>query len=212
MTGVASAGPSPEQGGGPALAASRGSDTMVLPMGTLRLVVAEDNLLVREGLLSLLSTAGDIDVVGVCSSLPELLDAVDDHLPDVVTTDIRMPPDHSDEGIRAAAEIRERHPGMGVLVLSQFVDPAYALGLLEQGVSRRGYLLKDHLDDGDRLIEAILAVAAGGSFIDDEVVDALVRGRSRVADNPLEALSQREMEVLADLLLKTFPTSSQSTN
>ncbi|MEM9562129.1 MAG: response regulator transcription factor [Actinomycetota bacterium] len=166
---------------------------------TIRLVVAEDNLLVREGLLSLLSTADELEVLATCESLDELLLAVDEHGPDVVMTDIRMPPDHSDEGIRAALEVRRRHPEMGVLVLSQFVDPAYALALLEDGVSRRGYLLKDHVDDGDRLIDAIRSVAAGGSFIDDDVVDALVRGRSRTADNPLATLSDREMEVLAEI-------------
>ncbi len=168
-------------------------------MNKIRLVVAEDNLLVREGLLSLLGTTEEIEVLATCASLDELLAAVAAHQPDVVMTDIRMPPDHSDEGIRAATEFRRSHAGMGVLVLSQFVDPAYALALLEDGVSRRGYLLKDHVDDGDRLIEAIRAVAGGGSFIDDDVVDALVRGRSRVADNPLAMLSERELEVLAEI-------------
>lgn len=168
-------------------------------MNKIRLVVAEDNLLVREGLLSLLSTTEEIEVLATCASLDELLAAVAAHQPDVVMTDIRMPPDHSDEGIRAATEFRGSNPDMGVLVLSQFVDPAYALALLEDGVSRRGYLLKDHVDDGDRLIEAIRAVAGGGSFIDDEVVDALVRGRSRVEDNPLAMLSERELEVLAEI-------------
>jgi DNA-binding NarL/FixJ family response regulator len=161
--------------------------------------VAEDNLLVREGLLSLLSTAEEIEVLATCESLDDLLVAVEFHQPDVVMTDIRMPPDHSDEGIQAALTIRRQNDKIGVLVLSQFVDPAYAMALLEDGVSRRGYLLKDHVDDGDRLIEAIRAVAGGGSFIDDDVVDALVRGRSRTADNPLAQLSDREMEVLAEI-------------
>ncbi|MEM7322641.1 MAG: response regulator transcription factor [Actinomycetota bacterium] len=168
-------------------------------MSTIRLVVAEDNLLVREGLLSLLSTEDDLEILATCATLDELLTAVAEHQPDLVLTDIRMPPDHSDEGIRAALEIRASNPDTAVLVLSQFVDPAYALALLEDGVSRRGYLLKDHVDDGDRLIDAIRAVAAGGSFIDDDVVDALVRGRSRVADNPLGALSEREREVLSEI-------------
>lgn len=168
-------------------------------MNTIRLVVAEDNLLVREGLLSLLSTAPEIEVLATCASLDELRVALDGHDPDVVLTDIRMPPDHSDEGIQAATELRSTRPEIGVVVLSQFVDPAYAMALLEHGVTRRGYLLKDHVDDGDRLIEAIRAVATGGSFIDDDVVDALVRGRSRVADSPLATLSDREREVLAEI-------------
>ncbi|MGI9606323.1 MAG: response regulator transcription factor [Acidimicrobiales bacterium] len=168
-------------------------------MSTIRVILAEDNLLVRQGLVSLLATSDEVEVVETCSSLDELDAAVASHECDVVLTDIRMPPSHSDEGIRAAAGLRQSHPDIGVLVLSQFVDPSYALGLLANGVSRRGYLLKDHVDDGDRLIEAIHAVASGGSFIDDEVVDALVRGRSRVDDNPLSMLTEREREVLAEI-------------
>lgn len=165
----------------------------------VRIVLAEDNLLVREGVTSLLSTVGDLDVVAVCDDVDSLVAAVAEHRPDVVVTDIRMPPTHTDEGIRAAAALRRSAPGVGVVVLSQFVEPAYALDLLDQGTAGRGYVLKDHVDDIDRLIGAIRTVAAGGSYIDDDVVDALVRGRARIVDSPLTTLSARETEVLAQV-------------
>jgi DNA-binding NarL/FixJ family response regulator len=168
-------------------------------MGPLRIVVAEDNLLVREGLLSLVAADGDLVVTDACSSLDELLGAVDRDEPDVVLTDIRMPPDHSDEGIRAARRFRVSHPAVGVVVLSQFVDPAYALALFDDGTRGRGYVLKDRVDEVDRLAKAIRTVAAGGSFIDDEVVDALVRSRTRMIDSPLDTLTPRELEVLAEM-------------
>ncbi len=164
-----------------------------------RIVVAEDNLLVREGLVSLMSTVPELDVVGTCTSLPELLEAVERHRPDVVVTDIRMPPDHEDEGIRAARSLRRTHPDLGVVVLSQFVDPTYALELLADGTRGRGYVLKDRVDEIDLLARAIEAVRAGGSFIDDEVVDALVRSRTRMVDSPIGALTGREREVLAEM-------------
>jgi DNA-binding NarL/FixJ family response regulator len=164
----------------------------------LRLVVAEDNLLVREGLVSLV-TAADLDVVGSCSSLDELLGTVERESPDVVVTDIRMPPSHRDEGIQAARRFRLSHPNLGVVVLSQFVDPAYALALFDDGTHRRGYVLKDRVDEVDRLAQAIRVVAAGGSFIDDEVVDALVRSRTRMVDSPLNTLTARELDVLAEM-------------
>lgn len=165
----------------------------------IRMVVVEDSLLVREGLLSLLAAAPGIEVVSACASLDEARAAVDTHEPDVVLTDIRMPPDHGDEGIQLAEELRASRPEMGVLVLSQFVDPAYAIALLGRGVRGRGYLLKDHIDDRERLTTAITAVASGGSFLDDDVVNALVRARTQVADSPLTTLTEREQEVLAEL-------------
>lgn len=165
----------------------------------VRLVLAEDNLLVREGVTSLLKTLTDVDLVATCGDLDGLMAATDEHMPDVVITDIRMPPTHTDEGIRAAAELRTRAPGVAVLVLSQFVEPAYALDLLQDGTAGRGYILKDHVDDVDRLLTAIHTVAGGGSYIDDEVVDALVRGRARSLGSPLAELSGRETEVLAEL-------------
>lgn len=166
---------------------------------TLRAVLAEDNLLVREGVITLLATRGDVEVVATCPDADELFAAVDRHRPDVVITDIRMPPTHTDEGIRAAAELRRRHPDLGVLVLSHYVEPAYALDLLAGGSRGRGYLLKEHVDDIDQLIQAVRSVAAGGSYIDDDVVDALVRGRSRTRGASLAALTKRETEVLAEL-------------
>ena len=168
-------------------------------MNRIGVVLAEDNLLVREGLVSLLGGSDEIELRAVCSSLPELLDAVDAHAPDVVLTDIRMPPDHSDEGIQAARLLRQRHPELGVVVISQFADPAYALAVFETGTRGRGYLLKDRVDDLGRLLAAIRAVAAGGSFIDEEVVEALIRSRSRLADSPMLTLTPREREVLAEV-------------
>jgi DNA-binding NarL/FixJ family response regulator len=165
----------------------------------VRVVFAEDNLLVREGIASLLSTCPDIDVVAACSAPDELLAAVRTHAPDVVLTDIRMPPTHTDEGIRLARELRRVAPEVGVVVLSQFVEPAYALDLFADGTKGRGYVLKDHVDDVDRLVTAIRTVSAGGSYVDDDVVDALVRGRARAVDSPLTTLSSRETEVLAAL-------------
>jgi DNA-binding NarL/FixJ family response regulator len=163
----------------------------------VRVLLAEDNLLVREGVRSLLATRSDIEVTGVCATLEELLAAVDDDPPAVVVTDIRMPPSGTDEGIRAAQRLRASHPDVGVVVLSQFVDASYALALLEEGSSRRGYVLKDRLDDVDRLVDAVTTVAGGGSYIDAEVVDALVRGRTRLVDSPLSQLTAREREILA---------------
>jgi DNA-binding NarL/FixJ family response regulator len=168
-------------------------------MTALRLVVAEDNLLVREGLMSLVTGAPDLDPVAACSSLDELYEAVDREQPDVVVTDIRMPPNHRDEGIQAARRFRTSHPSLGVVVLSQFVDPAYALALFDDGTRGRGYVLKDRVDEVDRLAQAIRTVASGGSFIDDDVVDALVRGRARARNSPLALLSARETDVLAEL-------------
>ncbi len=168
-------------------------------MRELKLVVAEDNLLVSEGVLRLVAMIEGLKVSASCSGYDELLEAVDSFAPDVVITDIRMPPGHSDEGIRAANRFRTSHPELGVLVLSQFLDPAYVLALLEAGTRGRGYLLKDHVDDVDRLARAIRTVAGGGSFIDDDVVDVLVRSRTRSVDSPLESLSARELEVLAEM-------------
>lgn len=166
---------------------------------TLRVVLAEDNLVVREGLTSLLQAAEDLAVVAVCSDLPQLYRAVSTHDPDVVMTDIRMPPGHRDEGIQAARRLRESHPDLGIVVLSQFLEPAYALALLDEGSRGRGYVLKDRVDDPARLFDALTTVARGGSYIDDEVVDALVRSRQRAVDSPLSTLSRRECQVLSEM-------------
>jgi DNA-binding NarL/FixJ family response regulator len=168
-------------------------------MERIRVVLAEDNLLVREGLVSLLHGSEEVEVCAACSSLPELMQAVDAFDPHVVLTDIRMPPGHSDEGIQIARRLRETHPDLGVVVVSQFGDPAYALAVFDSGSRGRGYLLKDRVDDLNRLLAAIRAVATGGSFIDEEVVDALIRSRSRLVDSPLPSLTEREREVLAEV-------------
>ena len=168
-------------------------------MAALRLVIAEDNLLVREGIASLLAAAVDIELVAACSTLDELYLAVDREQPDVVVTDIRMPPTNRDEGIQAARRFRSSHPALGVVVLSQFVDPAFALALFDSGTRGRAYLLKDRVDELDRLAQAIRMVAGGGSFIDDDVVEALVRSRTRMVDSPLLTLTARELEVLAEM-------------
>ena len=168
-------------------------------MGTIGIVLAEDNLLVREGLVSLVTAVDGLELIGTASSLDELVEAVERLEPDVVLTDIRMPPGHEDEGIRAAAGFRETHPDLGVVVISQFVDPVYALALLEAGTRGRGYVLKDRIDYIDRLAGAIRTVHGGGSFIDDEVVDSLVRSRTRMADATLDRLSARELEVLSEM-------------
>ena len=163
------------------------------------MVVAEDNLLVREGVLRLVAEIEGLRVSASCNSYDDLLAAVDNYVPDVVITDIRMPPDHRDEGIRAANRFRTSHPDLGVLVLSQFLDAAYVLALLDGGTRGRGYLLKDRVDEVDRLARAIRTVAAGGSYIDDDVVDVLVRSQTRNVDSPLESLSARELEVLTEM-------------
>ena len=170
-----------------------------MPVAPVRVVLAEDNLLVREGLRTLIAGVEGIDMVAVCADLDGLLAAVATHAPDVVVTDIRMPPTHTDEGIRAARRLRDSHPSLGVLVLSQFVEASYALALLEDGSKGRGYLLKDRVTDIDRLRLAIVTVASGGSYIDDAVVDALVAARSERGPSPLDRLSPRETEVLTDI-------------
>jgi DNA-binding NarL/FixJ family response regulator len=165
----------------------------------IRVVVAEDNYLVREAVTRLLGTADDIDVVGVCEDLDGLLVTVEADPPDVLLTDIRMPPTGTDEGIRAAAQLRRTHPGLGVVVLSQFVEPGYALELLDGGSERRAYLLKERVSDVDQLVRAVREVANGGSVIDPKVVEALVDARSRRSDSLLKHLTPRESEVLAEM-------------
>jgi DNA-binding NarL/FixJ family response regulator len=145
----------------------------------IRVVVAEDNYLVREAVTRLLDSVDDLEVAGVCGDYDALLAAVYEVKPDVVLTDIRMPPTGTDEGVRAAAELRTTHPDLGVVVLSQYVEPQYALELFDRGSERRAYLLKERVSDVDQLARAVREVAAGGSVIDPKVVEALVaRGHS----------------------------------
>jgi DNA-binding NarL/FixJ family response regulator len=159
-------------------------------------VVAEDSLLVREGIAKLLGVHPDIEVVSLVDDLPSLLEAVESDPPDVVVTDIRMPPTGTDEGVQAATALRETHPGLGVVVLSQYAEPAYALALLDAGSDRRAYLLKERISDPDQLANAIREVAAGGSVIDPKVVEVLVAARGRARTSPLTHLTPREREVL----------------
>lgn len=168
-------------------------------MAPARVVVADDNLLVREGLRALLGDEQHLDVAAVCANLDDLLAATEATNPDLVITDIRMPPTHTDEGIRAARALRRTHPSVGVIVLSQFVEATYALALLEEGSRGRGYLLKDRITEPHHLAAAITAVSAGGSYIDDAVVDALVRARVQRGASPLDRLSPREVEVLSEV-------------
>jgi len=165
----------------------------------IRVAVAEDNLLVREGIVGLLKLTPEFEVVAVCEDSDALLSAIDEHPTDVVLTDIRMPPSGTDEGIRLAASLREAHPDVGVVVISQHDNPSYALRLFEEGSDRRGYLLKEGVHDRAQLATAIRAVAGGGSFIDPKVVEALVGAKTRDAHSALADLSPREREVLAEI-------------
>jgi DNA-binding NarL/FixJ family response regulator len=162
----------------------------------IRLVLAEDHFLVREGVRRLLDAQPGIEVVAVSGDLDSLLEAVDREDPDVVVTDVRMPPAHTDEGIQAARRLRETKPAVGVVVLSQYANPSYALALLDSGSAGRAYLLKERVHDPEQLVAAIRAVAEGGSLIDPKVVEGLVAERSRAATSPLNDLTAREREVL----------------
>ncbi|MBV9311381.1 MAG: response regulator transcription factor [Solirubrobacterales bacterium] len=164
-----------------------------------RVVVAEDSYLIREFLTETLAAAPEVELVETCSNGKELLDAVATSHPDVVVTDIRMPPSGADEGLRIAARLRETEPDVGVVVLSQYVEPSYALALLDRGTGRRAYLLKERVKSAEELIDAIEAVATGGSVIDPMIVDVLIRARSRERDSQLSELTQREREVLAEI-------------
>ena len=168
-------------------------------MATIRVALAEDNVLLREGISRLVSASEDFELVGVASDLPQLLAVVAEQVPDVVVTDIRMPPTGTDEGIQAAAWIRQHHPGVGVVVLSQYTAPGYAVALLEHGSAGRAYLLKERVASVDELARAIRSVAAGGSVIDPMVVDELVRARSQERMSGLKSLTARESEILGEM-------------
>jgi DNA-binding NarL/FixJ family response regulator len=162
----------------------------------IRVVLAEDHYLVREGIRRVLEAGSDLEVAAVCGDLDSLLAAVEAERPDVVITDIRMPPGDADEGIQAAERLRETNPEIGVVVLSQYANPSYALALLKGGTARRAYLLKERVKDLGELEAAIRAVAAGGSVIDPTVVEALVAANARTEESPLSQLSPRERDVL----------------
>ena len=159
----------------------------------IRVVIADDSVLLREGLARLLEESG-FEVVGQAGDADDLLRKVGAHRPEVAVVDVRMPPTHTDEGMRAAHRIRAEHPDTGVLVLSQYVEEAYALELLSQSTESTGYLLKDRVADVDSFTDAVRRVAGGGSALDPEVV-ALLLGRRRRED-PLQSITPREREVL----------------
>jgi len=165
----------------------------------IRVAVAEDSLIMREGLEQLLASSPGIEVVAACDDLDSLLGAVESEDPDVVLTDIRMPPSKTDEGIRLAAALRESHPETGVVVLSQYAEPAYVLKLLDLGSDRRGYLLKERVHNRGELISAIDVVAQGGSVIDPKIVEILVAAKTRAERSSLSELTVREREVLAEI-------------
>jgi DNA-binding NarL/FixJ family response regulator len=165
----------------------------------VRIVIAEDSMLVREGVQRILEADPRIELVGAYADREALLAAVDRDRPDVVLTDLRMPPTQTDEGISIAHRLRETHPDVGVIVLSQYADPGYVMALLEGGSARRGYLLKDRLSDRERLIDAIQEVADGGSVIDGDVVDALVTAQVGKGPSRLGVLTPRELEILSEV-------------
>jgi len=168
-------------------------------MRAIRVVLAEDNTLLREGLSRLIEGDGDLELAGVATDLPELLALITASVPDVVVTDIRMPPTGTDEGIQAAAWLRQHHPSVGVVVLSQYTAPAYAMALLEEGSAGRAYLLKERVAGANELSRAIQTVASGGSVIDPLVVDELVRARTKRPKSDLEWLTPREAEILGEM-------------
>ena len=163
----------------------------------IRVVLAEDDLFVREGLREVLAARPGVDLVCVCGDADSLAEAVAETEPDVVVTDIRMPPSETDEGLRVAARLRDSHPAIGVVVLSQYAEPGYSLALLEGGSDRRAYLLKDRIQHRGQLVAAIHAVARGGSLIDSKVVEKLVEAQTRAERSPLGELTPRELEILS---------------
>lgn len=166
--------------------------------GPVRVVVAEDSYLVREALVGLLSADPRVRVAGVATDYDSALSLVGDLRPDVVVTDVRMPPSQTDEGVRLAAALRTSHPETGVVVLSQYAAPCYAIALVQAGARKRGYLLKERVAQLDQLVDAIEVVAAGGSVLDPVMVDALVAARS-TSSGPLSRLTPRERQVLCEI-------------
>jgi DNA-binding NarL/FixJ family response regulator len=165
----------------------------------IRVALGEDSLIVREGVRQLLALDPEVEIVAAVADADSLRDACERLRPDVVLTDIRMPPTDTDEGIRLAGELRDSHPEIGVVVLSQYSDPVYALALLDRGSDGRAYLLKERVHNRAELMAAIRAVADGGSMIDPKIVEALVSARSRAERSPLNELTAREREVLSEI-------------
>jgi len=162
----------------------------------IRVVLGEDSFIAREGIVRALEAIEDVELVAACGDLDELRRVVDETRPDVVLTDIRMPPTNTDEGIRLAVELRSSHPRIGVVVLSQHAEPLYAADLFDQGSDGRGYLLKERLKNRDDLDRALREVADGGSVVDPRVVETLLALRRRREDTRLDELTPRELEIL----------------
>ena len=169
------AGWSPPVPGSPACVRTRTVDDAADGSGTISVFLADDNLIVREGVKALIERHEDLRIVGVAADYDEVVEGATTLQPQVLVTDIRMPPDFNREGIDAAKEVRKRHPGTGVVILSQYDDPEYAVSLLAEGSAGYGYLLKDHIAQGDQLVDAIRSVATGGNALDPAIVDALLR-------------------------------------
>jgi DNA-binding NarL/FixJ family response regulator len=167
--------------------------------GTIRVVIADDSYLVRQALTHVLDEAEHIEIVAECRDRESLMIAIEARAPDVVVTDIRMPPTQTDEGIQVAGTLRASRPGVGVVILSQYADPRYGLALLEGGSDGRAYLLKERLHDRGQLVAALIAVAEGGSVVDPKVVEALIAARVRAEDSPLAELTGRELEILSEI-------------
>jgi DNA-binding NarL/FixJ family response regulator len=166
---------------------------------TIRVVIADDAYVIREGLAATLSREPDIELVGSCSDGNELNKAIAAEHPDVVITDVRMPPGGDGEGIRIASRLRESDPNVGVIVLTHYIESAYAVALMQGGSSGRAYLLKDRIRDRAELVSDIRAVAAHGSVLDPWVIEALIEGLTKEADSKLAALTSREREILAEI-------------
>jgi DNA-binding NarL/FixJ family response regulator len=162
-------------------------------------VLADDSYLVREAITHVLESEPGFDLVAAVDNGTALLEAVEEERPDVVLTDIRMPPSGDDEGIAVANQLRETHPDLGVVVVSQYADPRYGLALLEGGSDRRAYLLKERLHDRRQLVAALEAVVDGGSVVDPKVVEVLIAERAGAEDSPLSELTQRELEILSEI-------------
>jgi DNA-binding NarL/FixJ family response regulator len=175
------------------------ADTREDATGTapIRVVLADDSYLVREALVHVLAAADGIDVVATCRDRESLLAAIEAERPDVVVTDIRMPPSNRDEGLQVAEMLRLDHPEIGVVVLSQFAEPRYGLALFDKGSDGRAYLLKEHVQFRGQLVSAIESVAHGGSLIDAKVVEGLIDARRHAERGPLNELTPRELEILS---------------
>jgi DNA-binding NarL/FixJ family response regulator len=181
------------------LGISGGTRYRTLRMASIRVVLAEDNALLREGISRIIDGEPDLELVGQAVDLPELLELIADTSPEVVVTDIRMPPTGTDEGIQAASWLREHKPEVGVVVLSQYKTPSYALALLETGSAGRAYLLKEQVAGADELAQAIRTVAQSGSMIDPQIVDELIAAKTSRRKSDLSWLTPRESEILGEM-------------